>query len=128
MFLEERGVRPPGLREVRNNRTGAVLASAVELALTRATRNRGLLGRDSLPAGHGLLIAPCWSIHTFFMRFAIDVVFVTRDGRVVKVRRNVRPWRIAVGPGAYAVLELPAGALSAAAVHPRDQLELRTVS
>ena len=74
------------------------------------TRMRGLLGRSELPRGEGILLRPCGSIHTFFMRFPIDAVFVDRDGRVVGVERELKPWRTARRRGAKAVLELAAGA------------------
>jgi uncharacterized membrane protein (UPF0127 family) len=72
-------------------------------------RMKGLLGRRQLPAGEGLLIRPAPSIHTFFMRFAIDAVFVSRDGDVLKVAANVQPWRTRSCRKAHAVLELAAG-------------------
>jgi uncharacterized membrane protein (UPF0127 family) len=74
------------------------------------TRMRGLLGRTELPRGEGILLRPCGSIHTFFMRFSIDAVFVDRDGKVVGVERELKPWRTARHRGAKAVLELAAGA------------------
>jgi uncharacterized membrane protein (UPF0127 family) len=123
MFLEQ--PRKENLTyTVRNTATGAIVATVAEAAFTRATRNRGLLGRDALPPGHALLIAPCTSIHTWFMRFPIDVIFVRRDGRVVKTRAAVPPWRLVVALGAYAVVELPAGAIQQAGVSPQDRLEL----
>jgi uncharacterized membrane protein (UPF0127 family) len=70
---------------------------------------RGLLGRRSLQSGEGILICPTWSIHTAFMRFRIDAVFLDREGRVLKIVRELRPWRAASCRGARAVLELPAG-------------------
>jgi uncharacterized protein len=73
------------------------------------TRMRGLLGRADLPAGEGILLRPAGSIHTHFMRFAIDVVFLDRSGRVLDVQSDVRPWRMARKRGAKAVLELRAG-------------------
>ena len=98
------------LHALLNERTGHVVASAVELADTSETRRRGLLGRDSLDPSAELIIVPCWSIHTFFMRFVIDVVFVNREGTVVKAVTEVKPWRIAISLRAYAVVELNAGA------------------
>ena len=59
-----------------------------------------------------MVIAPSNAIHTFFMRFPIDVAFVTRDGRVVKICSSVKPWRMAASFRAYAVVELPAGTLA----------------
>ena len=70
---------------------------------------RGLLGRRGLESGEGLLLRPAASVHTFFMRFAIDVVFLSRDGEVLKVADRVPPWRTAAAKGARAVVELPAG-------------------
>jgi hypothetical protein len=72
-------------------------------------RMRGLLGRSELPRGEGIYLRPAGSIHTFFMRFPIDVVFVDGDGVVVGVERALKPWRTAWRKGAKAVLELAAG-------------------
>jgi uncharacterized protein len=72
-------------------------------------RMRGLLGRSELPAGEGLLLRRAPAIHTFFMRFAIDVVFLDRDLVVVGMESEVPPWRIVARRRASAVLELPAG-------------------
>jgi len=98
--------------QLMNVRTGACIADRLLTAFDSAARNKGLLGRDSLPEGAAMIIAPCSSIHTFFMRFPIDVAFVARDGRVIKVSAAVRPWRIAIALGAYAVIEMPAGAFA----------------
>jgi uncharacterized membrane protein (UPF0127 family) len=84
----------------------------VELALTRNDRNRGLLGRDNLDSWAALVISPCWSIHTAFMRFAIDALFVDCSGRAVRIVRNLPPWRIVVARRAHAVIELRAGSLA----------------
>ena len=89
--------------------SGQVLATRVEGAFDSASRKKGLLGRDGLPDGHALVIAPCGGVHTFFMRFPIDVVFLARDGRVLKVCSAVKPWRMAFAPTAFGVVELPAG-------------------
>ena len=80
--------------------------------MTVRTRLRGLLGRDSLPDGAALVIEPCTSIHTFFMRFSIDAAFLDRAGRVVRAISNLRPWRATrIYPKAAMVVELPAGTL-----------------
>ena len=91
-----------------------VLAAQAELAENFFQRAKGLLGRSSLAPGTGLLIRPCNSIHTFFMQFAIDVIFLNRQGQVLKIVRNLRPWRL-VWPiwGATQVLELPAQTIPA---------------
>jgi len=112
------------LHALLNGRTGRVVASAVELADTSATRRRGLLGRDSLDPSAALIIVPCVSIHTFFMRFAIDVVFVNREGTVVKTVSDVKPWRIAISPRAYAVVELNAGGVRRSELQVGDRLTL----
>jgi uncharacterized membrane protein (UPF0127 family) len=88
---------------------GNVVCERCSVADNPLTRLRGLLGRRSLEPGEGLLLRPAGSIHMFFMRFAIDAVFLSRDGEVLKVVANVRPWRTAAARGAKAVIELPAG-------------------
>lgn len=81
-----------------------------EVAETFAARARGLIGRDGLPAGRGLLIPRCSAIHTCFMKFPIDATFLDRKGRVVRVVRDIRPWRLLVWGGfrATQVLETDA--------------------
>lgn len=88
---------------------GEVVCSRCVLADRPWTRLRGLLGRKGLQAGEGLLLRPVGAIHTMFMRFAIDVVFLDRDYTVLKVVENLRPWRFAGARGAKAVLELRRG-------------------
>jgi uncharacterized membrane protein (UPF0127 family) len=115
----------PGTRwALRNVRSGLALATRVEGAFDSTTRNRGLLGRTSLSDGDGLILAPCNSIHTFFMQFAIDVAFVRRDGHVVKIRKAVRPWRLSAAVRAFAVVELPTGVLDRTDTLVDDQLQL----
>jgi uncharacterized membrane protein (UPF0127 family) len=92
-----------------NARTGTAVASVVELAVTRASRRRGLLGRNALDFSAGMMLAPCAAVHTAFMRFPIDVMFVNRDGVVRKIVRDLKPWRMAASLRAYAVIELAAG-------------------
>lgn len=105
-----------------NVRTGEPLAERIEPALDSRTRRKGLLGRSHLPAGSGMILAPCSSVHTFFMQFAIDVVFAKADGRVLKISRELGAWRLAGALGALAVVELPAGA--AARTEVGDQLRV----
>ena len=104
--------------------SGRVIATRLEAAFDSATRKKGLLGRDRFEPGAGLIIAPCGGIHTFFMRFAIDVIFAARDGRVVKVRHAVQPWRLALAPTAFCVIELPANVARDCATRAGDRLEL----
>ena len=107
-----------------NTRTNRIVASTLLPAFDSASRKRGLLKHDSLPDGSALIIAPSNAVHTFFMRFAIDIAFVAKDGRVLKLRRDVRPWRIAAAWRAFAVVELPVGALESAGVQPGDLLRI----
>ena len=72
---------------------------SAEVAKTFLQRLRGLIGRKGLPPGEGMLILRCNAIHTCFMRFAIDATFLDRDDNVVKVVRNIRPWRLCVWGG-----------------------------
>jgi uncharacterized membrane protein (UPF0127 family) len=109
---------------LRNVRAGEILAVTLIPAFARATRNKGLLGRHSLEPGSAMILAPCSSVHTFFMKFAIDIVFVARDGRVVKIRERCRPWRLALGLGAFAVIELAAGAVAPSGTRVGDRLEI----
>ena len=90
-------------------RGGVVVCEECLVAATPYARMRGLLGRRSLPSGQGILLRPAGSIHTFFMRFSIDAVFLDEDLRVVAITPNLGPWRAAGKRGARAVLELPAG-------------------
>lgn len=99
-----------------------IVCANCELAETFSTRFRGLMGRSFLPADEGLLFNRTGSIHMFFMRFPIDVVFCDADLRVVKVVRGLRPWRTAGARGAKVTIELAAGA--AAAIEPGDRLAL----
>jgi uncharacterized protein len=100
------------------------VATTLEPAFESATRNRGLLGRDGLPAGHALIIAPSNMVHTFFMRFPIDILFVSRDGTVLKASRNVPAWRLVGTLRGFAVIELRAGALSESQTQRGDRLAL----
>jgi uncharacterized membrane protein (UPF0127 family) len=110
-----------------NARTHAVVADHLLTAFDSAQRRQGLLGRDSLPEGTALIIAPCSAVHTFFMRFAIDIAFVARDGRVIKVRSAVGPWRMALSIRAFAVVELPPAALARSNTVPGDTLICRAI-
>jgi uncharacterized membrane protein (UPF0127 family) len=96
---------------------GRVVADHVEVADTLWSRFMGLMFRRELLPGHGLLIRPCNSIHMFFMRFALDVVFIDGDGRVVRLLASIRPWRVSsLVRGAKAAIELPAGTAGRAAL------------
>jgi uncharacterized membrane protein (UPF0127 family) len=109
---------------LQNNRTRLVLAAEIEPAFDSKSRNRGLLGRARLDDGAALILAPCSSIHTFFMRFTIDVLFVKKDGRVVKMYSALPAWRIAFALGAFAAIELPAGTAAASDTRSGDTVVL----
>jgi uncharacterized membrane protein (UPF0127 family) len=100
------------------NESGDVVCECCFLAETSSARLRGLLGRSGLSSGEGMLLRPASSVHTAFMRFAIDVVFLDRADRVVKVVADLRPWRMAASRGARAVLELPAGEAARRSLRP----------
>lgn len=98
------------MREVTLKReNGEVVCDRCVVADSPASRLKGLLGRSELRPGEGLLLRPASAIHTCFMRFAIDAVFLDRDWRVVGISDDVRPWRATSRRGANAVLELPSG-------------------
>lgn len=101
-----------------------LLATTVEGAFESATRNRGLLGRESMPDDRALIIAPCSGIHTFFMRFPIDVIYTSRLGKVLKIAAHVRPWRISVCGRAFAVVEMAAGSAARHALEVGQHLEI----
>lgn len=105
-----------------NERNGEVVATELVGAFDSTSRRTGLLKHDSLPDGNALIIAPSNAIHTFFMRFDIDVAFVARDGRILKVRHAMRPWRMAGALRGFAVIELPAGVLARTQTGPGDTL------
>ncbi len=104
-----------------------VLASALEVAASGKQRRKGLLGRAALAADEGLWIGPCESVHTFFMRFAIDLVYLDRRNRVRKVRSAVPPWRLSACLGAHSVLELAPGTIEKTRTQKGDQLEFERV-
>ena len=103
---------------------GRVVCERCLVADTPRLRMRGLLGRAALPEGEGLLIRPTNAIHMWFMRFAIDAVFLDKNGDVLRVAERLQPWRMAACRGAKSVLELTAGSCEAAGVRPGDRLVL----
>jgi uncharacterized protein len=101
---------------------GRTVCERCVLADTALARMRGLLGRKSLPSGEGILLRPASSVHTAFMRFAIDAVFLDRELRVLKIASGLRPWRTAARRKAHAVLELPAGEAERRGLAPGHRL------
>ena len=111
-----------------NARNDRVVAHTLLRAFDSASRRKGLLGRDSLESGVALVIAPTNAIHTWFMRFPIDVAFITRDGRIVKAAHRLPAWRMSMALRGYAVIELPAGALASSDTVVGDLLALDPTS
>jgi uncharacterized membrane protein (UPF0127 family) len=107
-----------------NDRTGEILATHLEPAFDSKSRRTGFLGRDSVSPDTALIIAPGNAIHTFFMRFAIDVLFVSKTGAVRTIRRHLKPWRIAVSFGSFATIELAANALAGRDIRAGDLVVL----
>jgi uncharacterized membrane protein (UPF0127 family) len=101
----------------------AVLAEEIERAESVKARLKGLLGRDRIEEGRALAIEPCTSIHTFFMRFTIDAIFVSKEGRVLRALRKMKPWRMSrIYPRAVMVIELPEGTLDRTGTREGDVL------
>jgi uncharacterized membrane protein (UPF0127 family) len=112
----------PGAVVLRREDDGQVICDRCVLADTLWRRMRGLLGRHEPNAGEGIVLRPSWSVHTFFMRFAIDVVFVDADQVVAKVVGNLRPWRTATCRRARDVVELRAGECARLGLAAGDRL------
>jgi hypothetical protein len=111
----------------RNLDTGSVIAEEVAVADTRATRAVGLLKRSGLDPGEGLWIVPSRGVHTFWMRFAIDIVALDDRGVVIDQVSELRPWRIRLPRrGTAGVLELPTGTLAASGTALGHRIEFET--
>ena len=114
--------------KVINTRSGAVVCELAEKAATPWSRFWGLMNKPSLPAGHGLWLEPCADIHSCFMRFEFDAVFISKSGEVLHTMQAMKPWRVSrFVKGGRAVLELPAGAIAASETRPGDCLHLEPV-
>ena len=110
-FLTPLLKQPGAAHQLLNARTGGVIASRPTAAVDSASRRTGLLKHDKMPDGFALIIAPCNAVHTFGMRFAVDLLFVAKDGTVLKVCHAVPRRRIAASWGAFATIELASGTL-----------------
>jgi uncharacterized protein len=109
---------------VRNTTRNTQLGDQVEVASSGAKRSKGLLGRRGLPPGGGLWIIPCESVHTFFMHFPIDLIYIDRKYRVRKIAKCVVPWRLSACLSAHSVLELPVGTIQDSKTEAGDILEI----
>ena len=103
---------------------GKVVCERCLVADRPLARIKGLLGRRDLPAGEGVLLRPCNSIQMFFMRFAIDAIFLDRSGAVVKIAANLKPWRTAGARRARSVIELAAGEADRRGISIGDKIEI----
>jgi uncharacterized membrane protein (UPF0127 family) len=116
------------LLNLRNVTRDVALAQYVDVADHGAKRRRGLLGQTMLPPGHGLWIIPCEAVHTFGMKFSIDLIYLDRNRRVRKVRTSVKPGRISGCWSAHSVLELASGTVLRSKTQVGDKVELFTPS
>ena len=113
------------MREVTLRReNGEIVCDRCVVADSPVSRMKGLLGRSELRPGEGLLLRPASSIHTFFMRFPIDAVFLDCAFRVLQISDELHPWRAASRRGAHAVLELPAGHSARRGLEVGDSLQV----
>ena len=108
--------------KVRNETRKTVLADAAELADTSSKRRTGLLKHERLEPGEGLWIVPCESVHTFFMKFPIDLVYLDKRRKVRKVRHAMPAWRLSACLTAHSILELPAGTVARTGTAVGDEL------
>jgi uncharacterized membrane protein (UPF0127 family) len=115
--------RPEKRLRVENLTRRTLLASSMEVADTAARRNKGLLGRERLLPGEGLWIVPCESVHTFWMQFSIDLVYLDSKKAIRKLVSEVRPWRLSGCLWAHSVLELPSGTIRETRTQMGDTLE-----
>ena len=110
---------------VRNTERNSVLGEAIEVAATSVQRVKGLLGRDCLADGQGLLFKHCSSLHTFFMQFPIDIIFTDKNGKVLKLAPGVRPFKLVAAPlRSFYAIELPVGAIEGSQTRVGDRLLL----
>jgi uncharacterized protein len=107
---------------VRNQTRATILGEAIDVADTSEKRRTGLLKHKGLEAGEGLWINPCESVHTFFMKFPIDLVYLDKKRKVRKVRNAVPAWRLSACLVAESVLELPAGTARRTGTEQGDEL------
>jgi len=112
--------------EIKNFTRDTSVVSNGHVASNFFTRFKGLMDATSLAEGDGLLIAPCNSIHTHFMRFPIDVLYVSKDGAVVAVDHAMAPWRFGrIHRRTHFVIELPAGTAAATGTEVGDRIEVK---
>ncbi len=126
-LLNRKPAPVPQFTRIVNATRQTEIGNQIEVADTGPRRNKGLLGRTGLGPGEGLWIVPCEAVHTFAMKFALDLIYLDRQKRVVKVRSNVRPSRISGSLRAHSVIELAVGVIQASATKKGDQIEIEDV-
>jgi uncharacterized protein len=109
---------------IRNATRGTLIAKRAEVAGSGAKRSKGLLGRKGLDPGEGMWIVPCEAVHTFFMQFPIDLIYLDRSHRVKKTRTAMPAWRLSACLTAHSILELPAGTIVKTRTQRGDLLEI----
>lgn len=108
-----------------NTKNDRLIADRITVAGTFLSRFRGLMGKSGLEKGEALIILPCKSVHTFFMRFEIDVLFLDRECVVIQTEESMKPYRFSYFvPKSYIVVEIPAGVLSETGTRVGDKLKL----
>lgn len=111
--------------KVLNSGKNTILAENCSIADTFVSRFKGLMGVSKFPAGSGLLIVPCNSIHMFFMKIPLDIVFLDRSNTVVHLIEDIQPWKISkIVSKAHSVLELPSGTIKASCTCIGDRLQI----
>jgi uncharacterized membrane protein (UPF0127 family) len=110
--------------KVQNRTRDLSLADRADIADTSAKRRTGLLKHTELSAGEGLWIVPCEAVHTFWMKFPIDVLFLDKKRKILKIRSSMPRWKMAICLRAHSVLELPSGTCQSTGTVRGDQLEL----
>jgi uncharacterized membrane protein (UPF0127 family) len=122
----QRAAMPP-MRAVNLTRQ-TELASLLAVAATSATRRKGLLGRTGLEPGEGLWILPCEAVHSMGMQFAIDLIYLDRQKRAIKLRHGMVPRRLSACLRAHSVLELPAGSIRRTQTQPGDVIQIEPLA
>ena len=109
---------------IKNNTKKNIIAHHSVLADTFYRRLKGLLGTTALPHGEGFIIKPCSSVHTFGMKYSIDVLFVDKNHKIIKKNENMRPGQVSMAFGSSYVIELPAGTIGQTECMIGDEIKL----
>ena len=115
-------------RQLWNQTKDTIVVKHLEIAMDPWSRMRGLLGRNIFDEGHGLLIEECWMIHTWFVKFPLDIVFIDRELRVRKTVAGLEPWKFTWCWASAHTLELPAGTLERISVDIEDVILIEKIN